>query len=190
MNRYIQQMENGRNVASLRHQQYFKNKIYAYIQVCKNIYLDTVLYAISVQEINTQSYLVRKMSTTYLDVSDEYILPPVRKLGLLLEADDKESKKLRTQIGSDTQKASRKMQMMLENQKREFLTSVSKRRQELEVIYKPIMDHIPEKRQREIEKEVKETAAAVPEVLIEIRSEETVQIDGIEGKLDDFLDLE
>ena len=79
---------------------------------------------------------------------------------------------------------------MLENQKREFLTSVSKRRQELEVIYKPIMDHIPEKRQREIEKEVKETAAAVPEVLIEIRSEETVQIDGIEGKLDDFLDLE
>ena len=48
MNRYIQQMENGRNVASLRHQQYFKNKIYAYIQVCKKNYLDTVLYAISV----------------------------------------------------------------------------------------------------------------------------------------------
>lgn len=129
------------------------------------------------------------MSTTYLTVSEKYILPPVRKLGLMLEADYKESKRLRAQIGAETKAASRELNTLFANQKREFFSSMSKRRDELEEMYRPILDKIPEERQREIEKEVKETAATVPVSLIEIRTTETVQIDGIQGDMNVWLDL-
>lgn len=117
-----------------------------------------------------------------------YILPPVRKLGLMLEADDKESKKLRSEIGTETKEASRKMKIILENQKKEFMNSMKKRREEMDTIYRPLLAQIPEERQKEIEKEVKETAAFVPRILIEKRKE-TVQIDGIQGDMEFFLDL-
>ena len=87
-----------------------------------------------------------------------------------MEADEEESKKLRSQIGSETKEASRKMSMILENQKEEFLNSKTKRREEMEAIYGPILAQIPEflnpERQIEIEKVVKEIAAIVPRILI------------------------
>ena len=152
--------------------------------------LPITLFHKQLQEINTHGYLVRKLSTTYLDVSDKYIMPPVRKLGEMLEADLAESKKLRGKIGADTKKASRELSQILKNQQSEFLTSMRNRRNELEAIYRPIMEHIPEERQRQIEKEVKEVAAKIPTRLIEKRMKETMQIDGIQGTMEDFLDLE
>ena len=109
-----------------------------------------------------------------MNISDQYILPPVRKLGLMLEADEKESKKLRAQIERETEAANEKMKTLLKKQKNEFLTKMHKRRDELENMYKPIFDRIPAKRQREIEEEVKEAAAAVPRTVKEKRTTKTV----------------
>ena len=80
------------------------------------------------------------MSNTYLNVSSTYILPPVRKLGQMIEADIEESKRLRGKIAAETKTASKK------------------RRDELEAMYEPIMENLPEKRQKEIENEVKEVS--------------------------------
>merc|ERR1712025_1222823 len=74
--------------ASLRRKNYYKNGLYKYIQ-----------------DINTNGFLVRKLSTTYLNVSDTYILPPVRKLGKMLTVEDNdESMRLRAKIGAETQR--------------------------------------------------------------------------------------
>jgi len=174
IDKYVSNMERGKKVASLRNKIYFKNQIYTYIQ-----------------DINTQSYLVGRMSSTYLNISDQYILPPVRKLGLMLEADVEKSKELRAKIGTDTQAASRKLTILLENQKKEFLTKMNKRRDELENMYKPIFDKIPAERQRVIEEEVKEAAATVPAALVEMRTTVTVQNDLVlePHLVDEFMDL-
>ena len=124
-------------------------------------------------------------------VSNEYILPPVRKLGEMLESDAKESKKLRAQIAAETKTASREMSSILELQQEEFLDSMKRRRDELENIYKPIFEQIPEERQREIEAEVKAVSAEVPTALIEqrTRTQETPENNGLQGPVDSFLEL-
>jgi len=124
-----------------------------------------------------------------LKVSNKYILPPVRKLGEMLEADVNESKRLRAQIAAETKTASRDMSSILEAQQREFLDSMKKRRDELENIYKPIFEQIPEERQREIEEEVRTVSAEVPPALIEQRTKENRQIDGLQGSVGSFLDI-
>ena len=141
------------------------------------------------QEINTKGYLVRKLSTTYLNVSDTYILPPVRKLGLMLRANLTESDRLRAKIAEETKTASSEMNSILKTQQREFLDSMRKRRDELEAIYQPIIEHIPEERQRAIEEEVKAVTAQVPPTIIERRTKENRQIDGIRGSMEFFLDI-
>ena len=98
------------------------------------------------------------MSNTYLNVSSTYILPPVRKLGQMIEADIEESKRLRVKIAKETKTASTEMSRILKTQQREFLDSMKKRRDELEAIYEPIMKNLPEERQKEIENEVKEVS--------------------------------
>jgi len=172
VDKYVGLLENGRKSANLRGKYFFKNQLYE-----------------KIQEINTNGYLVRKLSTTYLKVSNKYILPPVRKLGEMLEADVNESKRLRAQIAAETKTASRDMSSILEAQQREFLDSMKKRRDELENIYKPIFEQIPEERQREIEEEVKTVSAEVPTALIEKRTKENRQIDGLQGSMESFLDV-
>ena len=141
------------------------------------------------QDINTKGYLVRKLSTTYLDVSNTYILPPVRKLGQMLEADIEESKKLRAKIAAETKTASKEMNRILKTQQREFLDSMKERRDELEAIYAPIMENIPEERQRAIENEVRMISETVPPILIEKRTKENRQIGGIQGSMEFFLGI-
>ena len=102
------------------------------------------------------------MSNTYLDVSDKYIMPPVRKLGEMIHADVNKSKKLRGQIGAETQVASRKMRTILMAQKDAFWKAMTDRRKEIDEIYNPIIEKISKKRQREIENVVQGTSAAVP----------------------------
>ena len=58
----------------------------------------------------------------------------------MIEADIEESKRLRGKIAAETKTASKK------------------RRDELEAMYEPIMENLPEKRQKEIENEVKEVS--------------------------------
>ena len=122
-----------------------------------------------------------------MKVSDEYILPPVRKLGELLETDPNESKRLRAQIAAETKTASREMSSILETQQEEFLDSMKKRRDELENIYKPIFEQIPEERQREIEEEVEIVSAEVPTALIGRKFER--QIDGRQGSVNILIDI-
>jgi len=174
VDKYVRLLDNGRKSIRLRKKYFFKNKIFA-----------------NIQDINTKGHLVRKLSTTYLRVSDDYILPPVRKLGEMLEADPKESKRLRAQIAAETKKASREMSSILEAQQEEFLDSMKKRRDELENIYRPIFEQIPEERQREIEEEVKAVSAEVPPALIEqrTRTQENRENDGLQGSVESFLDL-
>ena len=125
-----------------------------------------------------------------MKVSDEYILPPVRKLGeMLQESDVEETKRLRAQIATETKTASREMSSILEAQQAEFLDSMRKRRDELETIYRPIFEQIPEERKREIEEEVNEASAQVPVALIEQRTMENRQIDGLQGSLESFMDI-
>lgn len=138
---YVNLLDNGSKSRNLRKKVYYKNRLYEYIQ-----------------DINTNGYLVRKLSKTYLDVSNTYILPPVRKLGQMIEADIEESKRLRVKIAKETKTASAEMSRILKTQQREFLDSMKKRRDELEAIYEPIMKNLPEERQKEIENEVKEVS--------------------------------
>ena len=119
------------------------------------------------------------MSTTYLEVSDKYIMPPVRRLGEMMEVDVNKGKELRGQIGRETEVASRKMRTILKAQKEAFWKAMTDRKKEIDEIYSPIFKQIPEKRQREIEYVVKETSAAVPT--------KSLEIDGIQGKFEDFL---
>ena len=80
-----------------------------------------------------------------MKVSDEYILPPVRKLGeMLQESDVEETKRLRAQIATETKTASREMSSILEAQQEEFFISMKERRDELENIYRPILEQIPD----------------------------------------------
>ena len=74
------------------------------------------------------------------------------------------------------------MTLILKEQQDEFLNSMRKRANELEDIYRPIFDPIPEERQREMENEVEDVAAVR-------RTEENKQIDVIQGTLDEFLDI-
>jgi len=167
--RYVSLLEDGAS-GSLRKKSYFKNRLYEYIQ-----------------EINIKGFLVHKLSTTYMGISDKYILPPVRKLGQMLESDEKKSNRLRNQIAAETKRASSEMELILKDQQRTFLDSMKKRIDELEAAYKPIMDQIPEERKKEIEEEVNIISASIPVKLIEKRTTENRQIDGIQGSLDDFL---
>ena len=122
-----------------------------------------------------------------MKVSDEYILPPVRKLGeMLQESDVEETKRLRAQIATETKTASREMSSILEAQQEEFFISMKERRDELENIYRPIFEQIPEERKREIEEEVNNASA---QVLIEQRTMENRQIDGLQGSLESFMDI-
>merc|ERR1712038_641363 len=140
------------NLIHLRTVDSYKNDLFAYIQ-----------------DINTQGHLIGKMTSTYLTVSNKYILPPVTQLGLMLHVDEKQRKKLKVDIGAKTAKASREMLTILKNQKDEFLTSARARRNELIKTYQPIIDQIPEDRQREIEMEVQAVTADIPQSLIEKR---------------------
>ena len=132
---------------------------------------------------------MRKLSTTYLQVSDQYILPPVRKLGEMLHVSNVEGQRLRAEIANETMVASREMSSILDAQQAEFLDSMRKRRDELETIYRPIFEQIPEERKREIEEEVNEASAQVPVALIEQRTMENRQIDGLQGSLESFMDI-
>jgi len=105
----------------------------------------------------------------------------------MLESDKKESNRLRNQIAAETKRASTEMSLILKDQQSTFLDSMKERRDELEAAYKPILDQIPEERKKEIEEEVKTVSATIPLKLIEQRTTEYRQIDGIEGSLDDFL---
>merc|ERR550532_10206 len=173
VDKYVMRLISGQKIKSLRKEYYFKNKVYA-----------------NILDINTKGHLVRKLSTTYLNVSDRYILPPVRKLGEMLQVSDvKESKRLRAQIATETRAASREMSSILEAQREEFLDSMKERRDELETIYRPIFEQIPEERKREIEEEVNNASAQVPVVLIEQRTMENRQIDGLQGSLESFMDI-
>ena len=109
------------------------------------------------------------MTSTYLTVSNKYILPPVTQLGMMLQADEKQRKRLKVEIGAKTAKASREMLTILKNQKDEFMTLARARRNELIETYQPIIDQIPEDRQRQIEMEVQAVAADIPQALIEMR---------------------
>ena len=129
------------------------------------------------------------MSTTYLNVSNTNILPSVRLLGQMLQADHEESDRLRARIAVETKTASTKFNSILKTQQREFLDSMEKRRDELEAIYQPIIEHIPDERQRAIEEEVKAVSAQVPPTIIERRTKENRQIDGIRGSMEFFLDI-
>jgi len=173
VDKFVRLLENGQKSVSLRKQYYFKNKIYE-----------------NILDINTKGHLVRKLSTTYLQVSDQYILPPVRKLGKMLQVSDvEESKRLRAEIANETMVASREMESILDAQQAEFLDSMRKRRDELETIYRPIFEQIPEERKREIEEEVNEASVQVPVALIEQRAMENRQIDGLQGSLESFMDI-
>ena len=124
-----------------------------------------------------------------MQVSDQYILPPVRKLGEMLHVSNVEGQRLRAEIANETMVASREMESILDAQQAEFLDSMRKRRDELETIYRPIFEQIPEERKREIEEEVKNASAQVPVALIEQRTKENRQIDGLQGSLESFIDI-
>ena len=100
-----------------------------------------------------------------------------------------EGQRLRAEIANETMVASREMSSILEAQQAEFLDSMRKRRDELETIYRPIFEQIPEERKREIEEEVNEASAQVPVALIEQRTKENRQIDGLQGSLESFIDI-
>merc|ERR1712038_722624 len=99
-------------------------------------------------------------------------------MGMLTVEDNDESVRLRAKIGAETQRASEQMKLILLDQQREFLDSMRKRRDELIAVYQPIMEHIPEERQRAIEKEVRDISAKIPAILIEKRRKENQQIAG------------
>merc|ERR550532_1587268 len=163
VDKYVMRLISGQKIKSLRKEYYFKNKVYA-----------------NIRGIRTQGHLVQKLSTTYLQVSDQYILPPVRKLGEMLQMSDvEENKRLRAQIATETKTASREMSSILKAQEAEFLDSMRKRREELENIYRPIFEQIPEERKREIKEEVNNASAQV--ALIEQRT-------GLQGSPDSFID--
>ena len=107
----------------------------------------------------------------------------------MLRANLTESDRLRAKIAEETKTASSEMNSILKTQQREFLDSMRKRRDELEAIYQPIIEHIPEERQRAIEEEVKAVTAQVPPTIIERRTKENRQIDGIRGSMEFFLDI-
>ena len=100
-----------------------------------------------------------------------------------------EGQRLRAEIANETMVASREMESILDAQQAEFLDSMRKRRDELETIYRPIFEQIPEERKREIEEEVNEASAQVPVALIEQRAMENRQIDGLQGSLESFMDI-
>ena len=100
-----------------------------------------------------------------------------------------EGQRLRAEIANETMVASREMESILDAQQAEFLDSMRKRRDELENIYRPIFEQIPEERKREIEEEVNEASAQVPVALIEQRTMENRQIDGLQGSLESFMDI-
>ena len=100
-----------------------------------------------------------------------------------------EGQRLRAEIANETMVASREMESILDAQQAEFLDSMRKRRDELETIYRPIFEQIPEERKREIEEEVKNASAQVPVALIEQRTKENRQIDGLQGSLESFIDI-
>ena len=100
-----------------------------------------------------------------------------------------EGQRLRAEIANETMVASREMESILDAQQAEFLDSMRKRRDELETIYRPIFEQIPEERKREIEEEVNEASAQVPVALIEQRTTENRQIDGLQGSLESFMDI-
>ena len=100
-----------------------------------------------------------------------------------------EGQRLRAEIANETMVASREMESILDAQQAEFLDSMRKRRDELETIYRPIFEQIPEERKREIEEEVNEASAQVPVALIEQRTKENRQIDGLQGSLESFIDI-
>ena len=100
-----------------------------------------------------------------------------------------EGQRLRAEIANETMVASREMESILDAQQAEFLDSMRKRRDELETIYRPIFEQIPEERKREIEEEVNEASAQVPVALIEQRTKENRQIDGLQGSLESFMDI-
>ena len=107
----------------------------------------------------------------------------------MLQADHEESDRLRARIAVETKTASTKFNSILKTQQREFLDSMEKRRDELEAIYQPIVEHIPDERQRAIEEEVKAVSAQVPPTIIEKRTKENRQIEGIQGSMEFFLDI-
>jgi len=92
-----------------------------------------------IQDINTHGYHVREFSSTYLDISDKYILPPVRNLGSMLYAGSSEKLRLRAKISLETEIASKAMKQILKKNEEEFYDSMAARRSELEAMYKPIL---------------------------------------------------
>ena len=96
-------------------------------------------------------------------------------------SDVEENKRLRAQIATETKTASREMSSILKAQEAEFLDSMRKRREELENIYRPIFEQIPEERKREIKEEVNNASAQVRVALIEQRT-------GLQGSPDSFID--
>lgn len=120
-----------------------------------------------IQMAMTSAYLVNRMSAVYVDISAEYIMPPVRKLGIMMETKDpNEITKLKIQIKEQAEKANAKITTTIKEEKRNFDSAVKKRLADIEAFYKPVFDQIPQARKSELEALSEETTNAISEVAL------------------------
>lgn len=103
------------------------------------------------QEAMTNAYLVNRMSSVYVNISAQYIMPPVRQLGIMMETNDlKKISSLKNKIFFEANAANREISRKISAEKIIFDAAVKKRRHQIEASFKPILDQIPEARKEEL----------------------------------------
>jgi len=104
-----------------------------------------------IQLAMTSAYLVNRMSAVYVTISAEYIMPPVRQLGIMMETkDSNEITKLKNEIKTQAEAANTEITRKIEEEKMTFDVAVKKRIAEIQAGYKPILDQIPKERKEEL----------------------------------------
>lgn len=100
----------------------------------KQIYKD-------IQETMSSGHLVNRMSTIYINISTEFIMPPLRDLGNMMEMNDtKQIEKAKDKIMNQTDNAAVVINARIKKEKEGFDAKMQKKMQEIESTFGPSLE--------------------------------------------------
>ena len=104
-----------------------------------------------IQDAMSNGYLIKRMSEVYVSISTDYIMPPVRQLGVMLEAKDPaEIKKMKLSISREAKKANQIIADKIKKERKIFVQLVGKRMKEIGTTFAPMLTCLSPERKTEI----------------------------------------
>ena len=118
-----------------------------------------------IQEAMTNGHLINRMSEVYVAISTEYIMPPVRELGIMLESKDAAKiQSMKIKVSLKAKNANQAITAKIKEERAAFVQSVGARMTEIETTFKPILTCIAPERRNELRVIVQQGSTIMPKV--------------------------